>query len=164
MYNSTLGNEKVSFVFLLARGKGTSAQRKARKSLTVLDPLTLCIQVSRYLNSYSLSVELGFKHSNRSRNSGFHKQFFFSDSGIRITWHRANHTDSWLKLHMRSHIPSPHIRCSTRVPTNFPFRQVHKKLQFTKNVANTWGREWSTKNFVRCRDKSWLCSYHKKRP
>ena len=89
---------------------------------------------------------------------------FFLDSGIRITWHRANHTDSWLKLHMRSHLPSPHIRCSTHVPTNFPFRQVHKKLDFTRNVANKWGREWSTKNFGRRRDKSWLCSYQKKRP
>ena len=62
--------------FYATRGKGTSAQRNVKKSQTVLDPFTLWIQVSRYLNSHSLSVELGFKHFNRSRNSGFHKQKF----------------------------------------------------------------------------------------
>ena len=62
--------------FYATRGKGTSAQRNVKKSQTVLDPFTLWIQVSRYLNSHSLSVELGFKHFNRSRNSGIHKQKF----------------------------------------------------------------------------------------
>ena len=82
MYNSTLGNEQKSPLF--SRAKGTSAQRNVRKSQTVLHPSTLWIQVSRYLNSHSLSVELGFKYSSRSRdsgflelNSGFHKQKLF---------------------------------------------------------------------------------------
>ena len=71
-----LGRTEVSFVFLFVRGKGTSVQQNVRKSQTVLDPFTPWIQVSRYLNSHSLSVELGFKHPNRSRNSGFQKQKF----------------------------------------------------------------------------------------
>ena len=112
------------------------------------------------LSSY-LFVKLSIHLSVRGIPDSTSKNFPYS--GIRITWHRANHTDSWLKLHMRSHIPSPYIRCSTRHLQIFLF-VLHKKLQFTRNVANKWGREWSTKNFVRRRDKSWFCSYQEKRP
>ena len=154
MYHSTLGNEQKSCFPFSSRERNVRATecKEITDSLGSFHAVDSGFQVLEFI---SLSVEHGFKHS---------KQIFFSDSGIRITWHWANHTDSWLKLHMRSHLPSPHIRCSTHVPTNFPFRQVHKKLDFTRNVANKWGREWSTKNFGRRRDKSWLCSYQKKRP
>ena len=132
MYNSTLGNEQKSplFSFLLA-GKerplngmwGNHRQSWILSRCGFKFPGTRIHIPCQWNLDSSIPIVHGIPDST-SKN--------FPYSGIRITWHRANHTDSWLKLHMRSHIPSPYIRCSTRVPKNFPFRPTQKTAVYKK--------------------------------
>ena len=76
MYNSTLGNEQKSCFPFSSRERNVRATecKEITDSVGSFHAVDSGFQVLEFI---FLSVELGFKHSNRSRISGFHEQIFF---------------------------------------------------------------------------------------